>query len=149
VKVNSSHSTVQPTYSDSPTEEEASFVHQKLEEYNRAQTNGEYDEPGIEIGLVLKSPEGIVVGGITAGTMLRVMHLEALWVTKGYRKKGHGNRLVLQAERIGFEKGCIACQTYSFSFQSPQFFQKLGYVAYGVSYGYPRPVTESYFIKRF
>jgi hypothetical protein len=57
-KVNSSHSTAEPTCSDSPTEEEASTVHQKLEEYNRAQTNGEYDEPGIEIGLVLKGVSG-------------------------------------------------------------------------------------------
>jgi GNAT superfamily N-acetyltransferase len=146
--VNSSHSTVEPTYSDSPTQEEASFVHRKLEEYNRAQTSGEYDEPGIEIGLVLKSPEGTVVGGITAGTMLRVMYLEALWVAKEYRKKGHGSRLVLQAERIGFEKGCMAVQTQSFSFQAPGFYQKIGYHVLGIYDGYPGGITEYTVMKR-
>jgi GNAT superfamily N-acetyltransferase len=146
--VNGGHTAIQPTYSDSPTEEEASFVHQKLEEYNRAQTNGEYDKPGMEIGLVLKSPEGTVVGGITAITMLRVMHLEALWVAEEYRDRDHGSRLVLEAERLGFEKGCIAVQTQSFSFQAPGFYQKLGYHVLGIYDGYPNGITEYTLMKR-
>ena len=118
--MNSGHSTTQFVLSDSPADVEADFVRDSLEEYNRAHTGGECDEPGIEIGLVLKSPEGTVVGGITASTLFRVMHLEALWVAKEYRNKGYGGSLVLLAERIGFEKGCIASQTRSFSFQAGQ-----------------------------
>jgi GNAT superfamily N-acetyltransferase len=146
--VNGGRPTTQPTYGETPIEEEASFVHQKLEEYNRTQTKGEYDEPGIEIGLVLKGPEGTVVGGVTAITMFRVMHLEALWVAKGYREQGHGSRLVLQAERIGYEKGCIAVQTQSFSFQAPGFYQKIGYHVLGIYDGYPGGITEYTLMKR-
>jgi ribosomal protein S18 acetylase RimI-like enzyme len=136
------------TFGDSPTEEEAGFVHDRLEEYNREQANGEYDQPGIEIGLVLKGPDGSVVGGITASTTLRVMHLEALWVAKEYRNLGHASRLVLQAERIGSEKGCIASQTQSFSFQAPGFYQKIGYRVLGIYDGYPDGITECTLMKR-
>ncbi len=142
------HSTARLTLSDSPTDEEAELIHARLEQYNRQQTNGEYDEPGVEIGLVLKSPDGTVIGGITASTIFRVMHLEALWVSKEHRKQGHGSRLVLQAEQIGFEKGCIASQTQSFSFQAPVFYQKIGYQVLGIYDGYPDGITEYTLMKR-
>jgi GNAT superfamily N-acetyltransferase len=148
MEMNNGHPTTQFMSSDSPSEEEAGFIHDRLEEHNREQTNGEYDEPGTEISLVLKGPEGIVVGGITASTVLRVMHLEALWVAKEHRKQGHGSRLVLQAERIGFERGCIASQTQSFSFQAPGFYQKIGYQVLGIYDGYPDGITEYTLMKR-
>ncbi|MCU0522390.1 MAG: GNAT family N-acetyltransferase, partial [Anaerolineae bacterium] len=80
--------------SASPTDEEAAYVHASLEAYNRQQTGGEIDRPGIEIGLVAKRPDGAIVGGIVASTVLRVMHLEALWVDAGYRDQGLGSQLV-------------------------------------------------------
>jgi len=146
--MSSRHSTGQFTLSDSPSEEEARLIHARLEAYNREQTDGEYDEPGTEIGLVLKSPEGTVIGGITASTVFRVMHLEALWVAKEHRKQGHGSRLVMQAERIGYESGCVASQTQSFSFQAPEFYQKLGYQVLGIYDGYPDGITEYTLMKR-
>jgi ribosomal protein S18 acetylase RimI-like enzyme len=136
------------TVSDSPTKEEINTIRKGLEEYNREQTNGEYDEPGIEINLVLKDSEGNVVGGINASTMLRVMHLEALWVADEVRKLGYGRELVLAAERIGFEKGCITSQTWSLSFQAPGFYQKIGYEVLGVYDGYPDGITETVLMKR-
>jgi len=146
--MNRDHSTARLTLSDSPTEEEVDLIHARLEQYNRQQTNGEYDEPGAEIGLVLKGPEGTVIGGITASTIFRVMHLEAFWVSKEHRKQGHGSRLVLQAEQIGFEKGCIASQTQSFSFQAPEFYQKIGYQVLGIYDGYPDGITEYTLMKK-
>ncbi len=142
------HSDARLTLSDSPTEQEVDLIHARLEEYNRLQTNGEYDEPGAEISLVLKSPEGTVIGGITASTIFRVMHLEALWVSKEHREQGHGSRLVLQAEQVGFEKGCVASQTQSFSFQAPGFYQKIGYQVLGIYDGYPDGITEYTLMKR-
>jgi GNAT superfamily N-acetyltransferase len=136
------------TFSDTPTEVEVNLIQERLEEYNREQTSGEYDEPGIEVNLVVKDVEGSVVGGVNASTMLRVMHLEALWVADEYRKLGYGSELVLAAERIGFEKGCITSQTWSLSFQAPGFYQKIGYEVLGVYDGYPDGITETVLMKR-
>jgi GNAT superfamily N-acetyltransferase len=128
--------------SDTPTREAVNLIRQRLGAYNRDQTNGRYDEPGIEIDLALKDLEGNVVGGINASTMLHVMHLEALWVAQEHRKIGYGRDLVLAAERIGFEKGCITSQTWTLSFQAPGFYQKIGYEVLGIYQGYPDGITE-------
>lgn len=140
---------IQPlTFSDTPTEREIDLVRQRMEEYNREQTNGEYDKPGVEINLVLKDVQGKVVGGVSASTQVRVMYLEALWVADAYRKRGYGRDLVLAAERVGFDKGCITSHTWSLSFQAPGFYQKIGYEVLGIYDGYPDGITESVLGKR-
>jgi len=138
----------QVTFSDSPTEEEVKLIEKGLEDYNREQTNGELDNPGIEINLVLKDDEGKVVGGLGVSTALRVMHLEVFWVAKEYRKLGYGRELVLEAERIGREKGCILSHTWTFSFQAPEFYKKIGYELVAIYDGYPDGITEHIFRKR-
>ncbi len=136
------------TLSDTPTEKETGLIRQRMTEYNREQTNGEYDKPGIEINLVLKDSEGNVVGGISASTQVRVMYLETLWVADEYRKRGYGRDLVLAAENAGLEKGCITSHTWSLSFQAPGFYQKIGYELLGIYDGYPDGITESVLGKR-
>ena len=131
------------TLSDTPTERDISLIRQRMAEYNHEQTNGEYDKPGIEINLVLKDSEGKVIGGISASTQVRVMYLETLWVADEYRKRGYGRDLVLAAERVGFDRGCITSHTWSLSFQAPGFYQKIGYEILGIYDGYPDGITES------
>ncbi|MCJ7700247.1 MAG: GNAT family N-acetyltransferase [Anaerolineales bacterium] len=135
-------------FSNTPTEEEIKIIKGKLDDHNREQTKGEYDQHGFEINLVLKDAGGNVVGGIIASTMFRVMHLEVLWVANEYRKLGYGRELVLAAERIGFEKGCMASQTWTFEFQAPVFYQKIGYELVGVYDGYPDGLKEYVLAKR-
>lgn len=138
----------QLTLIDTPTKEEMNLVQQGLEDYNRKQTNGGLDNPGIEINLILRDGKGNVVGGLSASTMMRVMHLDVLWVAEEYRKLGCGKALVLEAEKIGHEKGCLASQTMSFSFQAPGFYQKIGYEVLGIFDGYPYGITEYVLMKR-
>ncbi|MBN2007203.1 MAG: GNAT family N-acetyltransferase [Anaerolineae bacterium] len=136
------------TLCEAPSESEIVLIQQKLKEYNLAQTNGDYDTPGIEINLVLKNPRGNIVGGISASTQLRVMYLESFWVADEYRGLGYGRDLVLAAEKIGFDKGCLASHTWSFSFQAPGFYQKVGYEVLGIYDGYPDGITEYVLGKR-
>ncbi len=138
----------QVIFSDSPTEEEVKLIEKGLEDYDREQTNGELDNPGIEINLVLKDDEGKVVGGLGVSTVLRVMHLEVFWVAKEYRKLGYGRDLVLEAERIGREKGCILSHTWTFSFQAPEFYKKIGYELVAIYDGFPDGITEYVLRKR-
>jgi GNAT superfamily N-acetyltransferase len=131
---------------DAPVEE-INLIREKLNAYNRERTNGEYDKPGIEINLVLKDLENNIIGGVIVSTMLHVMHLEVLWVSEDYRKQGFGRELVLAAERIGSEMGCISSHTWTFEFQGPEFYPKLGYKLIGVYEGYPNDLKEYVFEK--
>ncbi|MHA1933967.1 MAG: GNAT family N-acetyltransferase [Candidatus Thorarchaeota archaeon] len=138
------------TVSEGTTEESIKILHAGLGKFV-AEHVGELrkNNPEIEIKLVIKNHGGDVIGGIRAGTTLKTMYIENLWIDEKYRGRGYGKELMMESERRAKENGCISGQTWVMSFHSPEFFQKLGYDAFGVSNGYPESIMEFYFIKRF
>ena len=136
------------TISDTPTNEEMDQIQNAVVTDKRLKTHGAFYEGGIEISLVLKDSTGNVRGGVTACTVYKVMHLEVLWVDEKYRRHGYGSQLVLGAEQIGLEKRCQTAQTWTFSFQGPEFYPSIGYKPIGVYDGYPNGITEHAFMKR-
>ena len=136
--------------SENTTEESIKILHAGLGKFV-AEHVGELrkNNPEIEIKLVIKNDDGQVIGGISAGTTLKTMYIENLWIDEKYRGRGYGKELMMDAEGRARENGCISGQTWVMSFHSPEFFQKLGYDVFGVSDGYPNPIKEFYFIKRF
>ena len=125
-----------------PTEEEMMIVQKSLEEYKKQFPNGELDIPTPDISLVLKNSSGTIVGGVITSMLTGVMHLEVLWIDEMYRGRGYGKALVLQAESIAKEKGYPASQTWTFSFQAPEFYQRIGYKLVGTFDGYTDGITE-------
>jgi len=69
-------------------------------------------------------------------------------VVEHQRRLGYGAQLVLSAEQIGLENGCLTSQTWTFSFQGPKFYPAIGYDPIGVYDGYPNGITEHIFMKR-
>jgi ribosomal protein S18 acetylase RimI-like enzyme len=133
---------------DIPSEEEMKVVQKGLEDYNKRHPNGELDIPTPDICLVLKDKTENIVGGVITSMLTGVMHIEVLWVNEMYRGQGHGRALVLQAERIGKEKGYPSSQTWSFSFQAPEFYQSIGYKVLGIFDGYTDGISEYVLMKR-
>ncbi len=130
------------------SQEEMKIVGAGLHNYVREYIRARKYTPGRAINLVVKDKDK-VVGGLLAWTPIMNLAIEQIWLDEGYRGLGYGTKLVLEAERIAKENKCIACQTYALSFQAPEFFQKLGYKVFGVDDGYPDPIKEYYFIKKF
>ena len=108
--------------SDNPTEDEMKIVQKGLEDYDRKHPYGDLDVPSNDINLVLKDNEGKIVGGIITSMKAGVMYLEVLWIDEKYRGMGYGKNLVFEAERTGKQKGYSAAQTWTFSFQGPDFY---------------------------
>ncbi|MFX0107507.1 MAG: GNAT family N-acetyltransferase [Candidatus Hodarchaeota archaeon] len=132
----------------SPSKEEMEVVKRGLENHNKKHPNGELDIPSPDISLVLKDNEGNIVGGVVTSMLTGVMHLEVLWIDEKYRGLGYGRDLVLEAERIGREKGYTASQTWTFSFQGPEFYQAIGYEVLGICDVYADDITEYVLMKR-
>lgn len=138
------------TISEDASEDSMKILHEGLQKYgNEHVSELRKKNPEIKIQLVIKNEEGNVIGGILAGTTLKTMYIERLWVDERYNGQGYGRDLLTTAERIAIENGCISGQTWALSFQSPEFFQKHGYEIFGVSDGYPDSIKEYYLIKRF
>ena len=133
---------------DIPTEEEMDIINKKLEDHDRQYPYGDLDIPYNDINLVLKDDNSTIVGGVITSMKTKVMHLEVLWVDERYRRLGYGRDLVLEAERIGKKKGYTASQTWTFSFQGPEFYREIGYKVLGICDVYPENITEYVFMKR-
>ncbi|MFX1249965.1 MAG: GNAT family N-acetyltransferase, partial [Promethearchaeota archaeon] len=135
--------------SESTSENEMKIVQKGLKDHNKKYPGGELDIPTPDVSLVLKDDKGNVVGGVITSMLTGIMHLEVLWVDEKYRDRGYGRDLVLQAERIGKEKGYPASQTWTFSFQAPEFYQRIGYKIVGIFEGYTDGIIEYILLKKF
>ncbi|MDD5264105.1 MAG: GNAT family N-acetyltransferase [Candidatus Bipolaricaulis sp.] len=131
-----------------PSEDDMRVVGRGFHQFCTRNAGEEMDTPGIGVRLALKDPAGHVVGGLGAFTTIRNMVLETIWIDERFRGRGHGRRLLLEAERIAKEAGCSAVSTHCLSFQSPEFFHKLGYATYGVVDVAVDGHTEDLLIKR-
>jgi GNAT superfamily N-acetyltransferase len=133
---------------DNPTDKEMEVISEGLRIYVSQQPYGELDVPYNDINLVLRDHDGNVVGGVITSMKTGVMHLEVLWIDERYRGLGYGRDLVLEAERIGKAKGYAASQTWTFSFQGPEFYKAIGYKVIGICNVYPDNITEFVFMKK-
>jgi len=141
------------TICDTPTKEESTLLSLRLEEYNQHETNGRIhfpgtQEPGLSFDLAVRGPDGSVVGGINVSSVLGVMWLEVLWTSEAYRGRGIASWLILEAERIAHEAGCVGAGTWTFNWQGASFYPRIGYDLNGVYDGYPRGMTEHVLSKR-
>jgi ribosomal protein S18 acetylase RimI-like enzyme len=134
---------------DNPSEEEIKAVQNGLTNHNKKFPSGGLDIPTPDISLVLRDSENNIVGGVITSMLVGIMHLEVLWVDEKIRGLGLGRDLVLEAERLGREKGYRATQAWTFSFQAPEFYQSIGYKIIGIFEGYCDGVTEYVLSKKF
>lgn len=131
-----------------PSQDDMRVVGRGFHQFCMRNAGEEMDTPGIAVRLALKDQAGQVVVGLDAFATIRNMVLEAIWIDERFRGRGHGRRLLLEAERIAKEAGCSAVSTHCLSFQSPGFFHRLGYTTYGVVDVAVDGHTEDLLIKR-
>lgn len=83
--------------------------------------------------IFLKNGADEVVGGVS-GYMWpdqKLLYLEHVYVHESLRGRGHGTKLMLEAEQEAIRHGCKSIVLDTFSFQAEGFYQKLGYERIG------------------
>lgn len=98
--------------------------------------------------IVIKTTNAKTVGGIVVSFRWGAMHIETLWIDEALRNKGWGKRLIEEAEKEAVRRKCHLSYTDTFSWQAPQFYEKLGYTLFGKLHDYPRGNALSYYVKR-
>ena len=64
------------------------------------------------------------------------LYIASLWVDEAFRDRGLGTALLAQAEEIALEKHCFGIYLYTYSFQSPGFYERFGYRTFGALENY-------------
>lgn len=131
-----------------PTDEEVKKFQQGLESYNMEKTNREFDSPQPWHNLILKNKEGEVIGGTLTSTLYWTQYLEVLWVDEKHRGLGYGRDLVIEAQKLAKEIGCISSHVYTFSWQAPEFYQAVGYDLIVTYDGYHSGIKEHVLMTR-
>ena len=130
------------------TTEDWQVISTNLRNYNIEQSEGLSIKPETSIHLTLKSKTGEAVGGLRGRTFYQSLTIDHLWIDEKFRKMGFGKDLLLKAEGLAKEEGCVSANTSSYSFQAPQFYEKLGYKKVGVFEGYPEGIKKFFLEKK-
>ena len=90
--------------------------------------------------IVLRDESGQTLGGVIGDTYYGWLSVSLRYVREDLRGQGYGEKLLLRAEEEARRRGVKNVFLDTFSFQTPDFYQKLGYNIFGELVDFP-PVT--------
>ena len=88
-----------------------------------------------------------IVGGLIGHTNWEWLYIEVLSVAAHLRGRGHGRQLMEKAEAIALTRGCVGAWVDTYTFQSPGFYERLGYRVFGTLPNYPRAEQRIFLMK--
>ena len=110
-------------------------VHRWLREYNTS-ANPDFfaalDRGGSEpLFITAQASDRSVLGGLLGNTLLKWLRIDIVAVAPAVRRSGIGRLLMTEAERHAQKRGCSAAYVDTMSYQSPEFYRRLGYSEVG------------------
>ena len=129
--------------------EDSQEMSTKLRNFNIEQSKGLSTKPETIFNLTLRSETGEVAGGIRSRAFYQSLTIDFLWIDEKFRRMGYGKELMLKVEELAKEEGCISANTMTYSFQAPQFYEKLGYKIVGAFEQYPDDIKKFFLEKKF
>ena len=99
------------------------------------------------MAIILKDERDQIRAGIYGQLWGQCLDVDYLWVHADLRGQGYGQKLLLELEIEAARRGCTQVFLDTYSFQAPDFYQKLGYEIWGVKDGYPNQ-HRKYFLKK-
>lgn len=121
---------------ESPTDEVRKAIASSLGHFNAE--NG-YPPDRQTVAITLADEGGPIVGGLWGKTVYDWLFVEFLVVPASLRGRDFGSRLMITAEQIAIERGCVGAWLTTFTFQAQGFYEKLGYEVFGALDKSPGP----------
>ena len=97
--------------------------------------------------IILRDNDQNPRGGLHGQTGLGWLYIDVLWVAEEIRAKGFGTKIMQIAEREAQRRGCHSAYLYTYSFQQPGFYEKLGYEVFGQLEDFPEGQVK-YFMQK-
>lgn len=102
-----------------------------------------------ELVITLNDSNGQMVGGLHGQSNWQWLFVQRIFVSEEHRYKGIGSQLMKAAENEARRRSCVGVWLDTFSFQSPDFYKKLGYQQFGTIPDYPWGHNRQFFFKKF
>ncbi|MBV8938227.1 MAG: GNAT family N-acetyltransferase [Alphaproteobacteria bacterium] len=133
-------------HEDNPDSSAISAIQKGLDAYNIA-IAGEYNTR--PLWLFGRDEASVIQAGLKGQTHYSWLYVDWLWIAESFRGHDYGSKLLLQAENIAKERGCVGAFLYTYRFQAPDFYQKYGYKEFGRVENLPPGHSRIYFSKTF
>jgi ribosomal protein S18 acetylase RimI-like enzyme len=98
------------------------------------------------IYLLLRDSDRIV-GGLIGHSNWQWLYIELLSVAAHLRSRGFGRQLVEKAEEVARTRDCVGVWVDTYTFQSPGFYERLGYRVFGTLPNYPSAEQRIFLMK--
>ena len=132
------------------TSKSIEFIENQLLEFNFSQI-GSYEYKPLVIFLKdsqsKTSSQNNIVGGFYGFIGLGWLNVSTLWVAEKLRGQGYGKAILGTAEQEAIRQKCNYAYVFTYNFQAPNFYQKLGYEIFGVLDDFP-PGYQRIFLKK-
>jgi GNAT superfamily N-acetyltransferase len=130
---------------DNPDDSAWSVIGGGIHNYNIQKAG---DGNGKMLCFVLRAPDGETVGGLIGETHWNWFYINLLFVKEDLRGQGYGHRLLALAEEEARKRGAKKAYLDTFSFQSPDFYQRNGYEVFGELQDFPAGHQRYYLTKQ-
>lgn len=128
-----------------PAAEDIAQVRDGLRAFNDSQPFGPATVE--RVAVFLRDANGTIRGGLVGFLAWQWLSVEWLWVAEPHRGQGYGSVLLRQAEALARDAGCVAVKLDTYEFQARPFYEKAGYVVYGILEGFPAN-TRTYYLQK-
>jgi len=128
-----------------PSDDAIQAVRHELIAYNIATAAMDTSQ---NVAVWLHDAHGSLRGGIVGTIWGHCVEITCLWVHPSLRCHGYGRRLLQTLEQEAQAQQCHLAILDTYSFQAPDFYQRLGYEVFGVIDGYPRGYQKVFLKKR-
>lgn len=118
----------------SPSPQSLQVIRDGLRQHNDKHVLANGDS---SFAVFLRDENGRILGGLIAKAGRGWLKIGTLWIDEAMRGQGFGRRLMETAETEGVRHGCHSAYLDTFSFQSPDFYQNLGYEILGTLEAFP------------
>ncbi|GEN67697.1 GNAT family N-acetyltransferase [Chryseobacterium rhizosphaerae] len=130
---------------DSITEEYYEAVSDLLYQHNLKNTV-HIDSINKPLEMIIQDNEKIA-GGLYGRSIWGTLEIHKLAVSEDYKGRGLGKQLIKAAIEEGKARKCDYISLQTFSFQAPEFYEKLGFVRIGIETDFPKGFEKYYYRK--
>jgi ribosomal protein S18 acetylase RimI-like enzyme len=130
---------------ETASDEDQATIDRGLTEFNETSVDLSAVRP---LSVFARNDQGEVIGGVSGRTWGECCEILVLWVEEASRGEGIGRTLMQNAEEEAARRGCHTVFLVTFSFQAPEFYERLGYEKKHAIEGMPDGICKFYMLRR-
>ncbi len=121
-----------------------------IQEYNSNKISHLEPEKFINkpLEIIAKNSDSIIIGGIYGRSIWGTLEIKTFVVRDEFRKSGVGTTLIKEAEFEATRRNCEYISLDTFSFQAPEFYEKMGFIKIGTETNFPKGFDKIYYRKK-